>query len=151
MSSSPRSVRFESSVLHRLVEYVHSHSGASISSVTSMFVDEALRTEEHPGITFRPGPTGRRAGLVAGPDIWEVISTLHNVQDASPELVGDALVTEVGEALGLSEHKVRIAIRYYGAYPADIDWRIKANNEATIRLETAWRAEQQILRRKQAA
>jgi hypothetical protein len=47
-----------------------------MSSVTNLFVDEALRAEEHPGITFRPGPTGRRAGIVGGPDVWEVIDTL---------------------------------------------------------------------------
>ena len=27
--------------------------------------------EDHPGIAFRDGPTGRRAALAAGPDIWE--------------------------------------------------------------------------------
>ena len=55
-------------------------------------MDEALRTEEHPGITFRAGPTGRRAGLVGGPDVWEVIDTLLIVRDAEPELADDALI-----------------------------------------------------------
>lgn len=26
--------------------------------------------DEHPGIVFRSGPAGRRAGLAGGPDIW---------------------------------------------------------------------------------
>ncbi len=62
--TSPRSVRFDGEVLRRLDGYVHSHPGTSMSSVTNLFVDEALQAEEHSGITFRPGPTGRRAGLV---------------------------------------------------------------------------------------
>jgi len=30
------------------------------------------------GIVFRDGPTGHRAALVGGPDIWEVIATLKS-------------------------------------------------------------------------
>jgi hypothetical protein len=32
--------------------------------------------EEHPGIAFRDGPSGRRAALAGGPDVWEAIVTL---------------------------------------------------------------------------
>ena len=35
-------------------------------------------------ITFRDGPTGRRAGLIGGPDVWEVamwIDDLGPVED----------------------------------------------------------------------
>ena len=38
--------------------------GMSLSSAANRLVDEALRMNEHPGIVFGPGPTGRRAGLV---------------------------------------------------------------------------------------
>jgi hypothetical protein len=34
--------------------------------------------DDHPGIVFRDGPTGRRAGLAAGPDVWEVVSALRS-------------------------------------------------------------------------
>lgn len=44
-----------------------------MSSAANRLADEALRMSEHPGIVFRPGPTGRRAGLVADPDVWKVI------------------------------------------------------------------------------
>src|ERR1700684_647649 len=44
----------------------------SLSSAANRLVDEALRTSERAVITFRPGPTGRRAGLASGPDVWEV-------------------------------------------------------------------------------
>jgi hypothetical protein len=38
-------------------------------------------------ITFRDGPTGRRAGVIAGPDLWEVamwIDDLGAVADPWP-------------------------------------------------------------------
>jgi hypothetical protein len=139
-------VRFDGDVLRRLDHYVRSHPGASMSSVTNLFVDEALRAEEHPGITFRPGPTSRRAGLVGGPDVWEVIDTLLTVREHDPEVAEAALVSAAAEAIGLPERKVRIAVRYYAAYPAEIDERIEANRQAVIEAEAAWLTEQALLR-----
>ena len=104
--SSPRSVRFDDDVIRRLDRYVRSHPGTSASSVANIFVDEALRTEEHPGIMFRPGPTGRRAGLVGGPDVWEVIGALEAVRAEDPDLVGESLVEAVAEVAGLYLHAV---------------------------------------------
>jgi len=146
--SSPRSVRFDDDVVRRLDRYVHGHPGTSASSVTNLFVDEALRCDEHPGIMFRPGPTGRRAGLVAGPDVWEVIDTLHTLQEEEPGLGDDALVEATAEASGLPPRKVRIAVRYYAAYQAEVDDRIIANRHAADEAEAAWRAEQELLRAK---
>jgi len=144
--SSPRSVRFDDDVIRRLDRYVRSHPGASASSVTNIFVDEALRTEEHPGIMFRPGPTGRRAGLVGGPDVWEVIGAFQAVRAEDPGLADQDLVEAVAEATGLGSRMIRVAIRYYTAYPAEVDERITANAEAAQEAEAAWRAEQSLLR-----
>jgi hypothetical protein len=143
--SIPRSVRFADDVVRRLDRYVRSHPGASASSVTNLFVDEAMRTEEHPGIMFRPGPTGRRAALAGGPDVWEVIATLETVRAAGPDLEGDALVAAVADALGQTQRRVRVATRYYAAYPDEIDRRIAANNELADEAEAAWLAEQKLL------
>jgi hypothetical protein len=149
--SSPRSVRFDEDVIRRLDRYVRSHPGTSASSVTNIFVDEALRTEEHPGIMFRPGPTGRRAGLVGGPDVWEVIGALQDVRADEPALADEALVEAVAEATGLSPRMVRIAVRYYTAYPAEVEERIAANQEVAREAEAAWHAEQNLLRARDQA
>lgn len=143
--SAPRSVRFDKDVIRRLDRYVRSHPGTSASSVTNAFVDEMLRAEEHPGITFRPGPTGRRAGLVGGPDVWEVIGTLQALREEDPALSGDALVEATAAALGLTPRQIRAAVRYYTAYPAEVDERVAANHEAAEEAEAAWRAEQDLL------
>ena len=149
--SSPRSVRFDEDVIRRLDRYVRSHPGTSASSVTNIFVDEALRTEEYPGIMFRPGPTGRRAGLVGGPDVWEVIGALQDVRAEEPALADEALVEAVAEATGLSPRMVRIAVRYYTAYPAEVEERITANREVAREAEAAWHAEQNLLRARDQA
>lgn len=90
-ASSPRSVRFDDDVLARLDRYVREHPGTSLPSVANTFVDESLRSHEHPGIVFRPGPTGRRAALASGPDVWEIVAALKAIDHrstASPSPAG---------------------------------------------------------------
>jgi hypothetical protein len=146
--SAPRSVRFDDNVLARLDRFVRENPGASASSVANMFVDESLRAHEHPGIGFRPGPTGRRAAIAGGPDVWEVIAALHAVQAESAHLNGDALLAELTAVTGLAVEQVRTALRYYAAYPEEIDERIAASNEAADREEQLWRAERSLLERR---
>lgn len=144
--TSPRSVRFDAEVLRRLERYVQDHPGTSISSMANLLVDEALRSDDHPGIVFRAGPTGRRAGLAAGPDVWEVIATLHVVAGEDPDVSGDDLAQATAEASGMQIGQVRAAVRYYAAYRSEIDERIAANEAAAEQAEAAWRAERDLLR-----
>lgn len=115
-----------------------------------MFIDESLRSYEHPGIVFRSGPTGRRAAINGGPDVWEVIAALHAVRGETPELEGEDLAIELMEVTGLSREQLTSALRYYTAYPAEVDDRIEANREAAEREERLWQAEQAMLRRRSA-
>ncbi len=148
--SAPRSVRFDEAVLARLDRYVKEHPGSSSSSVTNLFVDEALRTYEHPGVIFRSGPTGRRAALAGGPDIWEVLAALHAVREEAPDLAGEEMLEEVATTTGLAREQVTVALRYYAAYSEEIDERIAANQDAADREERLWRAEQDLLQRRSA-
>jgi hypothetical protein len=34
---------------------------------------------DHPGILVKDGPTGRRAALAYGPDVWEVIKVVREI------------------------------------------------------------------------
>lgn len=145
--TSPRSVRFDDEVLERLGRYVRAHPGTSTSSVANIFVDEALRSEEHPGIVFRSGPTGRRAAIASGPDVWEVISAFHALRQESPSLGDDDLRDALAEATGLSTEQVSAAIRYYAAYPREIDERIAANEAEAAREHELWEGQQALLGR----
>jgi hypothetical protein len=135
-------------VLSRLDRYVREHPGTSSSSVANMFIDESLRAYEHPGIMFRSGPTGRRAALSGGPDVWEVVSALNAIRAEAPGLDGQALVSEIATVTGLSPDQVGIAVRYYAAYPEGIDERIASNTDVAEREERLWAAQQSLLRRK---
>lgn len=73
-------------------------------------------------ITFRDGPTGPRAALIDGPDIWEVIQTV----DSHPGERKTAMLAAV-ELLNLTEQQVQAALDYRAANREEIDARIKLN------------------------
>src|SRR6202021_4157244 len=84
----------------RLASFVAANPGMSLSSAANRLVDEALRMVEHPGVIFRPGPTGRRAALAGGPDVWEVIRAIKSAHAAEPGLDGDDLMSLVSDNTG---------------------------------------------------
>lgn len=100
---------------------------------------------EHAGIVFRPGPTGRRAGLVAGPDVWEVVQAVKSARAHEPELTEDNLLTLVAENTGVPVRLIRTAVRYWASYPDDIDAEITAAETAEDAAENAWRRERELL------
>jgi len=77
--------------------------------------------------------------------VWEVITGLHTVRSAEPDLEGDPLITAVAD-IGADRAQVRMAVRYYAAYPDEIDHRIAVNNELADEAEAAWLTERRVLR-----
>jgi hypothetical protein len=119
--ATPRSIRFDDSVVNRLASYVSRHPGLTASSVAARLVDEGLRMEEHPGIIFRDGPMGRRATLVGGPDVWEVIRALRSARVAEPALGEDAIMELVADNTGVPLRLLRMALDYWASYPDEVD------------------------------
>lgn len=96
--------------------------------------------EQHPGIVFRPGPSGRRAALFRGPDVWEIVGLVRSL-----ETRGQAAIAEASEWLGLAVDQIRVALDYYGEFPDEIDREIEANDIATARAERIARTQQQLI------
>src|SRR5258708_1948009 len=138
-------VRFDTTVAERLASFAAANPGMSLSSAANRLVDEALRMTEHPGIVFRPGPTGRRAGLVGGPDVWEVVRSVKSARPSEPALPKDDLLTLLAENTGIPVRLIRVAIRYWASYPIEIDAEIAAAEAAEEAAENAWRRERQLL------
>src|SRR5437870_6214878 len=88
-------VRFDTTVAERLTSFVAAHPGMSLSSAANLLVDEALRISEHPGIVFRSGPTGRRASLASGPDVWEAVRAIKSARSTEPDLTDDDVLALV--------------------------------------------------------
>lgn len=96
--------------------------------------------ESHPGIVFRSGPTGRRAAVAGGPDVWEVVALLRSLRGSPQHRLAKA-----ADDLALSVAHVRAASRYYAEFPDEIDEQIRANEEAADRELAAWENERRLL------
>jgi len=138
--SAPISIRFDERLLDRLRRRAQASPGATPSGLAQRLVDEGLRMAEHPGVVFKDGPSGRRAALAFGPDIWEIVKFLREVDER-----GLNAVEAAAEVLGLPESRVRIALHYYSAYPHEIDAEITQADEESRAAEAAWEAEQRLL------
>ena len=146
MSKRPATpVRFDPQVADRLASFVAANPGMSLSSATNRLVDEALRMAEHPGVIFRSGPTGRRAALAAGPDVWEVIRAIESAHSAEPGLDSDDLMSLVSDNTGIALRLVTTAVRYWAVYPGEVDGEIAAAEAAEEATEQAWLRERRLL------
>ncbi len=134
------SIRFKRDRVHEWLRRRAAERGVSASSLGERLIEEGLRMDAHPGIVFRDGPTGRRAGLAAGPDLWEIASLLRELK-GSPE----KRVEKGADRLGLDATHVRIATRYYSEFSDEIDAEIAANEESADRELAAWEAERRLL------
>ncbi len=76
---------------------------------------------EHHSILFRDGPTGRRATVVGGPDVWQVVHAIRVARVNEPAADEAALLGLVADFSGLSLATIRTALDYWSAYPAEVD------------------------------
>ncbi len=138
-------VRFDEPVAQRLASFVAANPGMSLSSAANRLVDEALRTNEHPGVVFRPGPTGRRAALAGGPDVWEIIRAVKSAHAGEPGLAGADVIALVNGNTGVPVRLLSTAVRYWASYPEEVDAEIAAAAAAEDAAERAWRRERDLL------
>ena len=144
---SPSSIRFEPRVFSRLSAFVAAQRDLSLSSATSRLVDEALRMREHPLITFKDGPAGRRARLVGGPDVWEVIGAVRSVRDGEPELAGEEVLAVVAETSGVPMPFLRAALAYWGDFPEEVDAFLDRARAEAAQARANWERQQELLGR----
>jgi len=136
MAGGKRTKSFSARFSAELVEKLSEHSGrAGLSNarVAERLIEEGLQMEEFPGVVFRAGPTGRRAGIAGGPDVWEVVRDLKHAARAG----ASDPIEAVSRSSGLDRTRVELAASFYAAYPGEVDERIRLGEEAAARLRRA--------------
>jgi hypothetical protein len=118
------SVRLEDGLAQRLRLRARA-AGETLSDRLRRYADEGVRRDEHPLVTFRDGPTGRRAGIVGGPDVWEIVMW---VEDLAAE---EDPVAVLVEESALARAQVDAALRYRAMYPGEVDARIELHRQET--------------------
>jgi hypothetical protein len=105
-------------------------AGETLSDRLRRYAEEGARRDEHPLVTFRDGPAGRRAGLLGGPDVWEVAMWVEDLgEEADP-------VAALAEDSTLTPSQVDAALRYRAAYPDEIAARIELHRRETAAADT---------------
>lgn len=136
--SQPLSLRLPEATLDRLRARARSRSVAP-RTLAQRYVEEGLRTDEHPLIRFADGPAGRRPRLQGkGLDVWEAISAVRD---------NDGNERAAAEYLGVPLGLVQAAVAYYGAYQDEIDEWIELNARESEAAHEAWLAGREALRR----
>lgn len=95
---------------------------------------------EHPGVVFKDGPGGRRPALKVGPDVWELIKFLREIDEH-----GQLAIAAASEVFVIPEIAVRVSLDYYTSYPGEIDAWIANADAISERAEQAWRQQQELL------
>lgn len=119
------SIRLKRSGVYERLKLCAARRHGSVSSLGERLIDEGLRMEAHPGIVFRDGPSGRRAGLAAGADVWEIAGLLRGLHGSFEQVV-----KKVATQLRLTEVQVEAAYRYYLEFVEEIDAELAANDSA---------------------
>jgi hypothetical protein len=129
--SRPTSFRLPAELLAR-VDAEAEVSGTSVTALVTALLDEGLKIRRFPGVVYRSGPAGRRAALVRGPDVWEVIRALRSAPGR-----GERRLQSIAETSGLAVDEVRVAVDFYTAFPDEIDARIAGDEQVQVGLREA--------------
>lgn len=124
----PTSFRLSEELLQDL-EAEASASGSTLTGLVTELLQEGLAVRRHPGLVFRGGPSGRRAALAGGPDVWEVIRDLQHLDGSQ-----DERLRALDEATGIDARQAQVAVDYYVDHADEVDARIVADEAAAARV-----------------
>lgn len=108
------------------------HDGLSATALLDRLIMEGVDQLDYPGIVFRGPAHDRRAALAAGPDVWEVIARLQQLDGSEEQRVG-----VLSKESDLHPRLIRIALDYAAEHADDIRQRIERNRAMTARSQAA--------------
>lgn len=91
------------------------HEGVSATALLERLIVEGVEQLDYPGIVFRGSAHDRRAALAGGPDVWEVLGRLRELDGSTEERI--ATLSEESE---LHPRLIRIAVDYAAEHAEEI-------------------------------
>jgi hypothetical protein len=96
--------------------------GMTATALLGQLIVEGIDQLDYPGISFRGPAHDRRAALAAGPDVWEVVARLQEL-DGSEE----QRITLLSAESDLHPRLIRIALDYAADHADEVRVRIDRN------------------------
>ena len=139
MGKSTTSIRLDDELRQQLAGMAASE-GTTVTELIERFVREGLAAAAHPGVVFKGGPSGRRAALAGGPDVWEIVAALRHTAGSEAKRVA-----RLAEQFGLHKRQIVIALNYAADRRDEIDARIASNEQALADAERVAAERQRLL------
>ena len=124
----------------RLLSTRAAQDSISATALLERLIVEGVAQLDFPGIVFRGPAHDRRAALAAGPDVWEVIARLRELEGSTEERI--ATLSEESE---LHPRLIRLAVDYAAEHPDEIRWRMDRNDEMAERSRRAAQQREALL------
>jgi uncharacterized protein (DUF433 family) len=130
------SFRFSPHTVERLRRR-SSEARVSQAALAERYLEEGMRMDEHPGIYFRDGGSGRRPAVLGTHlDVAQIIETLRQ---------NDNSIEQTAEYLDLAAAQVDVAVRYYAACKDDVDAWIEQSRAIAEHERELWLRREQAL------
>jgi len=98
------------------------------TALLDQLIIEGIDQLDYPGIIFRGPAHDRRAALAAGPDVWEVIARLQELDGTEEQRI-----SLLNAEADLHPRLIRIAVDYAAEHPDEVRERIDRNRTMTER------------------
>jgi hypothetical protein len=102
--------------------------GTTATALLDQLIIEGIDQLDCPGIIFRGPAHDRRAALAAGPDVWEVVARLQELEGGEEQRI--SLLAAESD---LHPRLIRIALDYAAEHPGEVRERIDRNREMAER------------------
>ncbi len=106
--------------------------GTSATALLDQLIVEGIDQLDYPGIVFRGPAHDRRAALAAGPDVWEVVARLQELNGSEEQRI--SLLSKESD---LHPRLIRIALDYAAEHHDDTRRRIDRNRAMAQRSQAA--------------
>ncbi|MGH3276665.1 MAG: hypothetical protein ACRDNZ_20345 [Streptosporangiaceae bacterium] len=106
--------------------------GATATALLDQLIVEGVDQRDYPGVIFRGPAHDRRAALAGGPDVWEVIARLQELDGGE-----EARISLLAAESELHPRLIRLALDYAAEHPDEIRERISRNRSDAERSRLA--------------
>jgi hypothetical protein len=114
--------------------------GMTATALLDQLIIEGTDQLNYPGIIFRGPAHDRRAALAGGPDVWEVVARLQELEGSEEHRIG-VLAAESD----LHPRLIRIALDYAAEHADEVRERIARNQEMAERSSRMSRQRKSLL------
>jgi hypothetical protein len=134
------SFRISETARERLASHA-AQEGTSATALLDQLIVEGVEQRDYPGIVFRGSAHDRRAALAGGPDVWEVVGRLQELDGTEEQRI-----SLLAEESGLHPRLIRLALDYAAEHPGDVLARIERNRAMAERSRAATEQREALLR-----